>query len=240
MKGESEEARTLNEFSRDKNTPQENPEAASAREAGKSQERFKDTAAPPPLKAAIRRARVEAAERSDVMAELRGAEMARLEMLQDALEPVLDEVPANVDFFDAGLVPSDHPRLFIDMIGFIEMGRDRRLYRFFQDTQHGRVVLAESEKIETMVKAVTDYIARRLVEREKALASDTMPAHAALASAKPAAAAKPEKPKPHRGFRQILGFTIDLLGSILLFTLLAAGCYYFLILFSSWPALHKN
>jgi len=195
-----------------------------------------------PLKAAIRRARVEAAERSDVMAELRGAEIARLEMLRDALDPVLREVPADVDFFDAGIMPADHPRLFIDMIGFIEMGRDRRLYRFVQDTQHGRVVLAESEKIETMVKAVTDYIARRLVEREKALAADTMAANAALVSGKSSLpVVVPKQQKSHREFRHILGFTIDLLGSMLLFTLIAAGCYYFLILFSGWAMPpHKN
>jgi hypothetical protein len=129
-------------------------------------------AAPPSLKAAVRRARVEDAERSEVLAELRGAEIARLEMLQQAIEPVLAQAPEDVDLFDVGLAVGDRPRLFIDMIGFVEMGRDRRQYRFIQNMRHGRVVLAESEHLDKMVDAVTAYIARRLVEREKALASD--------------------------------------------------------------------
>jgi hypothetical protein len=206
----------------------------------------------PPLKAAIRRARVEEAEHSEVLAELRGAELARLEMLQEALEPVLAEVPQDVDLFDVGVTPGAHPRLFIDMIGFVEMGRDRRLYRFLQDTRHGRVKLAESEKIETMVKAVTDYIARRLVEREKALAADTMseaapqaaepPVASALVASAPVAALAtlPKTRKSRQDFRQILGFTIDLLGSMALFTLVAAGAYYLLTLFAAWSALHHH
>ncbi len=201
----------------------------------------------PPLKAAIRRARVEEAEHSEVLAELRGAELARLEMLQEALEPVLAEVPENLDLFDIGVTQGAHPRLFIDMIGFVEMGRDRRLYRFLQDTRHGRVKLAESEKIETMVKAVTDYIARRLVEREKALAADQTAGEApkaaapAVASAPvPAPAAAPKMRKSRQDFRQILGFMIDLLGSMALFTLVAAGAYYLLTLFAAWQAAHHQ
>jgi len=181
----------------------------------------------PPLKAAIRRARVEEAEHSDGLAELRGAEIARLEMLQDAIQPILAQVPADAGLFDTGLMPAAHPRLFIDMIGFIEMGRDKRLYRFVQDTRHGRILIAESEKIDVMVKAITDYIARRLVERDKALASDMIFA----------ADAGRTRHKPRRGFRGVLNFIIELLGSMLLFVLVAAGCYYFLTLFVAGTAL---
>jgi hypothetical protein len=191
------------------------------------------------LKAAIRRARVEEAERSDVLAELRGAEIARLEMLQDAIEPILAEVPDDADIFDAGLMATDHPRLFIDMIGFVEMGRDRRLYRFVQDTRHSRFILAESEKIDVMVKAITDYIARRLVEREKAFAADMAAMEPLAGTENPSSilpAAEPAS-KKRGAFRNILGFTIELLGSMALFTLVAAGCYYFLTLFAAWSVL---
>lgn len=126
---------------------------------------------PPSLTAAIRTARLDEAERSQVMSDLRGAEVARLELLRDAVEPVLAQVPADVDLFDAGVVPGERPRFFIDMIAFVEMGRDRRTYRFLQDSRHGRVLLAETEGLGTMTEAITRYIARRLVEREKALAS---------------------------------------------------------------------
>jgi hypothetical protein len=52
------------------------------------------------------------------------------------------------------------------------MGRDKRQYRFVQDSRYGRAVLAESYEVAAMVQAVTRYVARRLVERERALADD--------------------------------------------------------------------
>jgi hypothetical protein len=48
------------------------------------------------------------------------------------------------------------------------MGRDKRIYRFLQDTRYGRKVLAESVNIPEIVEAVTAYIALRLVKRERA------------------------------------------------------------------------
>ena len=65
------------------------------------------------------------------------------------------------------------PRLWVDVIAHVEMGRDKRQYRFVQDTRYGRAVLAESYESAEMVQAVTRYVARRLVERERALADDT-------------------------------------------------------------------
>jgi hypothetical protein len=65
------------------------------------------------------------------------------------------------------------PRLWVDVIAHVEMGRDKRQYRFVQDTRYGRAVLAESYEIPEMARAVTQYAARRLVERERALADDT-------------------------------------------------------------------
>ena len=123
----------------------------------KSPERVKR---PPNLTAAIRAARLEDAERSQAVGELRGAEAARLELLREAIEPILAQVPGEVDLFDTGIVPGEHPRLFIDMIAFVEMGRDRRTYRFLQDTRNGRALLAETDGLQTMTEAVTRYIAR--------------------------------------------------------------------------------
>ncbi|MBV8564041.1 MAG: hypothetical protein JO273_01140 [Methylobacteriaceae bacterium] len=151
----------------------------------------------PSLASAMRRARIEEAERSNALAEVRGAELARLEMLHDAIRPVLAQVPEHIDLFDTGIVPGDRARLFIDMIGFIEMGGDRRTYRFLQDTRHGRVMVAESDRLDTMADAVAAYVARRLVEREKALAADTTVEDAArryLAEAAEHAESVPQAP----------------------------------------------
>ena len=127
---------------------------------------------PPSLTAAIRRARIEGAEQNQAVADLRETEIARLQLLEEAVRPVLDQAPNGIDLFDAGIAYGERPRLFIDMIGFVEMAHDRRTYRFLQDTRHGRVLIAETERIDRVVAAITNYIGRRLVERERALASD--------------------------------------------------------------------
>ncbi|HMJ44676.1 MAG TPA: hypothetical protein VK522_20630 [Pseudolabrys sp.] len=134
-----------------------------------------ETAAPEPpsaLTAAVRDARIEAAERSGVVVDLRDADVARLELLNEALDPTFAEIPKNVELFDRGISKGDTPRLWIDVIAHIEMGRDKRQYRFVQDTRYGRAVLAESYEIAEMKSAVTRYVARRLVERERALSDD--------------------------------------------------------------------
>jgi len=128
--------------------------------------------APSALKDAVRDARIEAAERSAVVVDLRDAELARLELLEEALEPLFKDIPAGVDLFDSGISQGDVPRLWVDVIAHIEMGRDKRQYRFVQDTRYGRAVLAESYEVNDIVLAVTRYVARRIVERERALADD--------------------------------------------------------------------
>src|SRR5579863_9399455 len=125
--------------------------------------------APSPLKEAMHEARVEAAERTSVVVDLRDAEVARLQLLNDALDPLFAEIPNEVDLFDRGLSRGDTPRLWIDAVAHIAMGRDKRIYRFLHDTRVGRHVLAESHEIRDIVRAVTSYVARRLVERERAL-----------------------------------------------------------------------
>lgn len=129
--------------------------------------------APNALKDAVRDARIDVAERSAVVVDLRDADVARLELLNEALDPLFKDVPANVELFDRGLSRGDVPRLWIDVIAHVEMGRDKRQYRFVQDTRYGRAVLAESYHVPEIVQAVTRYVARRLVERERALADDT-------------------------------------------------------------------
>ena len=131
--------------------------------------------APKPLKEAVREARIEAAERSGVVVDLRDADVARLELLNEQLDPVFAEIPTNVDLFDRGISRGDTPRLWVDVIAHVEMGRDKRQYRFVQDTRYGRAVLAESYEAADIVAAVTRYVARRMVERERALATTEMP-----------------------------------------------------------------
>jgi hypothetical protein len=131
-----------------------------------------ETLPPSPLKEAIHEARVEAAERTSVVVDLRDAEWARLELLNDALDPLFAEIPSDVDLFDRGISRGETPRLWIDAVAHVAMGRDKRAYRFLHDTRVGRRVLAESHEIPDMVQAVTTYVARRIVERQRALDED--------------------------------------------------------------------
>ena len=121
------------------------------------------------LKDAVREARIESAERTAVVVDLRDAELARLELLNEALDPLFADIPDDIELFDRATSQGDVPRLWIDVVAHVVMGRDKRMYRFVQDTRFGRKVLAESFEANEIVAAVTRYVARRLVERERAL-----------------------------------------------------------------------
>lgn len=145
---------------------------------GKKRERDEETSGEPEsgrLKDALRKARVEQAERTAVVVDLHDAEVARLELLNEALDPVFEELPNDVDMFDRGISRGETPRLWIDAIAHIAMGRDKRVYRFLQDSRYGRKVLAETGNVPEMVEAVTKYLAQRLIERERALADNSVP-----------------------------------------------------------------
>ena len=116
---------------------------------------------PSPLREAMHQARVEAAERTSVVVDLRDAELARLELLNEALDPLFAELPGEVDLFDRGISRGETPRLWIDAVAHVAMGRDKRSYRFLHDSRIGRHVLAESHEIPDIVQAVTTYVARR-------------------------------------------------------------------------------
>ena len=125
----------------------------------------------PRLKAAVRQARIEVAERTSVVVDLRDAEVARLQILNEALDSIFEEIPTEIDLFDRGISQGDTPRLWLDAVAHVVMGRDKRIYRLVQDTSYGRRVLAESGDVGPIVAAVTQYVARRLVERERSLAA---------------------------------------------------------------------
>ena len=158
---------------------------------------------PTRLRDALRKARIEAADRTGVVVDLRDAGVARLEILSEALDPLFGQIPDTVDLFDRGISQGETPRLWIDVVAHVLMGRDKRIYRFVQDTRFGRIVLAESHDVPVIVTAVTDYVARRMIEREHAMVATPI--------------VEPEAPKKprRRGFGMfVLGF---LLGAAALF-----------------------
>lgn len=164
---------------------------------------------PTRLRDALRKARIEAADRTAVVVDLRDAEVARLEILNEALDPLFSEIPSHVELFDRGISHGDTPRLWIDVVAHVVMGRDKRIYRFVQDSRFGRTVLAESHDVKAMVTAVTDYVARRIIEREHALVAGPVPmAVAAEPVAAPAAAAAPAPVPEKRSRKGLMMFLV--------------------------------
>ena len=125
---------------------------------------------------AIRDVKNALADRDDVVVDMREAHRMRLDLLAAELAPVFADVPANIDSFDFAVSSGLQPRLWIDAVSHVAMGRDRRTYRFLKDTRIGRVVLAESTDMKPVVDQVTKYVAERIVERQRMMEGGVEPA----------------------------------------------------------------
>ncbi len=152
------------------------------------------------LAEAVRAAKIASSQRTDIVVDIREADRARLEIFAEELQPIIDAVPADDDLFDFTLSGGPQPRYWVDGTAQVLMARDRRTYRFVRDTRLGRITLAESGESRVIVDKVTEYVAERMVERDRALAASDgiglrppeRPAHARrrrLARADPSRAA---------------------------------------------------
>lgn len=134
-----------------------------------SEARQREPAASRSLREAIKQARLKEAVNIDLVADRRSSELARLEVLKAALEPVFDEVPEGEDRFDLALVPSVPARLWIDMFTYVTMDSTNQIYRLVRNGRNGRRVLGETREVGDMRQQVTDYIAQQIVDRERQL-----------------------------------------------------------------------
>ncbi|UUP16390.1 hypothetical protein [Nitratireductor thuwali] len=124
------------------------------------------------LSSVIRDMKNAAADREDVVVEMREASHTRLELLAQELQPVFADVPKDDPRFDLVISNGEQPRLWIDAVAHVVMGRDRRTYRFLCDTRLGRQVLAESADMKPVADQITRYIAERMVERQRRIEGD--------------------------------------------------------------------
>jgi hypothetical protein len=147
------------------------------------------------LSDAMRDVRIAKADRNDVVVDLKDADRARLEILAEQLKPVIEDVPPADDQFDFAISTGLQPRLWIDATSHVMMGRDRRTYRFVRDTRLGRVVLSETADIRQVADRVTNYVAERIVERQRMLDGDLEPLRALAAQDVSAGEMHENKPK---------------------------------------------
>lgn len=168
----------------------------------------------------VREVRTAAADRDDVVVDMREAQRMRLELLANELAPVFADVPEDNDWFDFVISSGLQPRLWIDAVCHVSMGRDRREYRFLRDTRLGRVVLAESTDMKTIADHVTRYVAERIVERQRIMEGDVArPATAGVAPVDATAGNTPapetsSSPKVGRWRSFWLGLALVLIGGL--------------------------
>lgn len=135
-------------------------------EAGEIERRVHD------LANAMNKIRTAQADRDDVVVEMKHTKVSRLDLLREDLQSVQDDIPYDNEMFDFALMKGDPPRLWIDMTSFVRMGADGREYEFVKDTRMGRVILGRASSRKKMGEHITDYVAERILERERMIEGD--------------------------------------------------------------------
>ncbi|MEM8653070.1 MAG: hypothetical protein AAGF54_21295, partial [Pseudomonadota bacterium] len=124
------------------------------------------------LKQALNEVRSAQADREDVVVDMKHATLSRLELLAEDLQPVIEEIPKDNEQFEFAIAKGETPRFWIDMTSFVRMGGDGREYQFVKDTRMGRVVLEQSTNRKLVGERVTQYVAERVLERERMIEGD--------------------------------------------------------------------
>jgi hypothetical protein len=119
------------------------------------------------LREAIRKARLDEAERLDRSADHRDNEIARLDLLKAELEAVFAELSDHDDRFNLVLVPSRPARLWIDLFTYAAIDDGSGAYLFVRNGESGRRTLFSSANVADMADRITSYMAQEIVRRER-------------------------------------------------------------------------
>ena len=119
------------------------------------------------LSGALRKARLAEAAHFEAILGIKDSKSLRLQVLKDDIAPLVAATPEAAQVFDLALVPGEPPRLWIDLISFVEMEPDYRTYRLQQDNQAGREALFESADRVEMANYLKSYLAHRMIARER-------------------------------------------------------------------------
>jgi hypothetical protein len=128
------------------------------------------------LREAIRKARLDEAERLNLTADTRDGEIARLDLLKAELEAVFAELPAHDDRFNLALVPSRPARLWIDLFTYAAIDDGSGAYVFVRNSENGRRTLFSSVNVGEIADRITRYMAHEIVRRERLEAALLEPA----------------------------------------------------------------
>lgn len=128
---------------------------------------FARPAASRSLRDAIRKARLDEAERLDRTADDRDGEIARLELLKAELDAVFAEIPSQDDRFNLALVPSRPARLWIDVFTYVAVDDATNAYLFIRNSENGRRTLFSTSNVAEMSDRITSYVAGEIVRRER-------------------------------------------------------------------------
>lgn len=190
------------------------------------------------LDTAMRRVRAATAQTDDVIVDMQEAERARLDLLSQTLENIATEIPEDDNRFEFVVSLGEKPRFWVDMTTQVIMGRDKRTYRLIKDTRLGRTVLGETLDLETMADYVTDYVAERLLDRERALEAEYVLSWAMRHKAMTIQSEEPleevaakargnQSSKPVKKLRFYKGLFIFLLGALSAVVGLLGSAYFF-------------
>ena len=132
------------------------------------------------LAESMKRVRTAQAERDDVVVDMKNAKLSRLELLAEDLSDVIKAVPSDQELFEFGISKGETPRFWVDITSFVRLVGDGREYEFVKDTYMGRVVLGRSDNREVIGKHVSDYVAERILERERAIEGEWVTAQSLI------------------------------------------------------------
>ncbi|MEM9331162.1 MAG: hypothetical protein AAGA53_07530 [Pseudomonadota bacterium] len=124
------------------------------------------------LAEAMTKVRTSLADRDDVVVEMKDTKINRLKLLADDLAEVRDDIPKDNEQFEFAVTNGETPRLWIDMTSFVRMGGDSREYEFVKDTRLGRTILGRTADRKAIGERITEYVAERLLERERMIEGD--------------------------------------------------------------------
>jgi len=127
------------------------------------------------LTKALKDARLAEAVQLDAILNARDARILRLGALRDAVLPELAAHDEAKKLFDLTVVEGERPKLWLDLISWVEMQPDPKTYRLVQSRESAEGVLFETTDAAEMQRYIIRVMAHRLIERERKQVSVAAP-----------------------------------------------------------------